>query len=66
MDCKYSNDVCVPHSFVLGAEINTKWNGIPLFVYIKLQYCEKIQFLKTHLAVDILSDPEVPVKIGFA
>ena len=53
MDRKYSNDVCVPHSFVLGADINTKWNGIPLFVYIKLQYCEKIQFLKTHLAVDI-------------
>ena len=58
-------------SFVSDADINTIENGILLFVYIKLQYCEKIQFVKTHLAVDILSDPrgsgsEVPVRIHFA
>ena len=46
-----------PDSFVSDADINTKWNGILLFVNIKLQYCVKIQFVKTHLAVDILSDP---------
>ena len=36
VDRKKSIDVCVPDSFVSDADINTKWNGILLFVYTSI------------------------------
>ena len=49
----------MPNSFV--SDENTVEYGILLFVYIKLQNCEK-KIMKTHLAVDILSDPVAHVR----
>ena len=53
----------MPDSFVSDAGINTIESGIRLFVYtcIRLQYCEK-KIVKTHFAVDILSDPVAHVR----